>query len=276
MPIERRYADRLGTAPLTPALTLLSQTWDTAVARFLDGGSSVPEGLECWLHAYAGKGLGTVDISAMPEPFIGPLAGRPKMVFLALNPGQPFAFQRLDGSFADRVRELGSYTAWAATWPYIDGDWERAGQRPYRHHRARLAFMRRWLESEETSAEAMVAFELYPWHSTRVTAKMRPDAGVIREYVWEPISELGSPLVFAFGAPWFPLLTDELKLPVVGRLGMGGEDYGSQTPSRSVLVLEGPSGVTVVAAKHSGGAGPPNPDETRRLREAVTGGVQSN
>jgi hypothetical protein len=269
-------ADRLHDAPLTPALTRLSQTWDAAVARFLDGGSSVPEGLECWLHAYAGKGLGAVDPSAMPEPFIGPLTGQPKMVFLALNPGQAFCFQRRDGSFADRVRELGSYTAWAASWPYIDGDWERAAKRPNRHHQARLEFMRRWLKPEKASAEAMVAFELYPWHSTRVTAKMRPDPGIIREYVWEPISELGAPFVFAFGAPWFPLLTDQLKLPVVRCLGKGGKDYGSQTPSRSVLVLEGPSGVTVVAAKHSGGAGPPNPDETRLLREAVTDAAQSN
>ena len=107
-------ADRLDSARSTPALTLLTQTWDSTVDRFLYGGSSVPDGLECWFHAYAGKGLGAVDPDAMPEPFLGPLDARPKMGFLALNPGRAFCFQRRDGSFADRVRELGSYTSWAA------------------------------------------------------------------------------------------------------------------------------------------------------------------
>ena len=41
------------------------------------------------------------------EPFLGPLTGRPEMVFLALNPGRAFPFQRRDGAFPHRVRELG-------------------------------------------------------------------------------------------------------------------------------------------------------------------------
>ena len=116
----------------------------------------------------------------------------------------------------------------------------------------------------------MVGFELYPWHSTRVTAKMKPDPAIVRDYVWEPIAELGAPLVFAFGAPWFALLTEQLGLTVVRRLGKDGDDYGSRVASRSVLVLEGPDGITVVAAKQSGSAAPPSAEETQRLRDAVT------
>jgi hypothetical protein len=47
----------------------------------------------------------------------------------------------------------------------------------------------------------MLGFELYPWHSTRVPAPIRPDPGVIREFVFAPIEELGVPPIFAFGAP---------------------------------------------------------------------------
>ena len=35
---------------------------------------------------------------------------------------------------------------------------------------------------------------------------MRPDPGIVREFVWEPIADLGEPVVFAFGAPWFGML----------------------------------------------------------------------
>ena len=34
----------------------------------------------------------------------------------------------------------------------------------------------------------MLAVELYPWHSTGLTAAPRPDPGIVREFVWEPIA----------------------------------------------------------------------------------------
>lgn len=49
----------------------------------------------------------------------------------------------------------------------------------------------------------MVAFELYPWHSTAVTGPMRPDLSFVEEFIWAPVAELAAP-VFAFGAAWFP------------------------------------------------------------------------
>jgi hypothetical protein len=41
-----------------------------------------------------------------------------------------------------------------------------------------------------------------------------------------------------------------------------------------VLVLEGPEGMTVVAEKHAGSAGPPNAVETAKLSEAVANVVR--
>ncbi len=252
------------------SIAQLTATWDTAVDGFLNGDndSALPDDLRDWFDSYAGRGAGQVDGDAIPEPFLGPLAPNPKAVFLALNPGRAFAFQRRDGRFADRIRQLGSYTDWAATWPYVDGDWEAAGQPPNRHHQSRLRFLRRWLGQQDLPASAMLSFELYPWHSTRVTAAMKPDPSTIKRYVWDPIAELGRPLVFAFGADWFRNL-EQLGFQKVAHLGRGGKNYGSTVTSRSVLVLEGPSGVTVIAEKHAGSAGPPNAAETLKLRDAV-------
>jgi hypothetical protein len=41
-----------------------------------------------------------------------------------------------------------------------------------------------------------------PLPQHRGAASMRPDPGIVREFVWQPIRELAAP-VFAFGKPWF-------------------------------------------------------------------------
>jgi hypothetical protein len=114
----------------------------------------------------------------------------------------------------------------------------------------------------------MVAFELYLWHITSKTAPMRPDPGIVREFIWQPVRELGAP-VFAFGKPWAGLLEDGLGLQVVDRLGAIGRPYPTQVPSRAVLVLRSEDGPVIITEWHVGGAGPPNPSETRILREAI-------
>jgi hypothetical protein len=138
---------------------------------------------------------------------------------------------------------------------------------PNRYLRSRLGFLRTWTEQPLTPDE-MVTFELYPWHSTAVTASIRPDPGIVREFVWQPIRELGAP-VFAFGAPWFGLLEDGLGLQVVDRLGVGGRPYPTEVPSRAVLVLRDEGGLIIVAERHRGGAGPPRRSEARVLHEAI-------
>jgi hypothetical protein len=248
----------------------LTAYWDQATGQFLIGGPAVPTDpwVRSWAEAYRGRGRGEVNLHALPEPYLGALDRRPVGVFLALNPGQAqLGFQGRSGLFADEIRHHGTYSAWAATWPYLRDPWV-ATMGSNRHHTSRLAFLQTWTEQPSLTADAMVSFELYPWHSTAVTAPMRPDPGVVREFVWQPIRELGAP-VFAFGKPWFGLLEDGLGLQVVDRLGVGGRRYPTEVPSRAVLVLRGEDGLVVIAERHLGSAGPPRRSETRVLREAI-------
>jgi hypothetical protein len=242
--------------------------WNEAVDVFLEGGPPAPTRIEAWLEANRGRGPGEVVRDALPEPFLGPLeapSGGVAGVFLALNPGRAHHdFQGRRGIFAREIRSKGAYSAWAASWPYLRDPWVQAkGKSP--HHVRRLAFLRKWTDDPELPAEQMVGFELYPWHSTAVTAPLRPDPGIIREFVWAPIQELAAP-VFAFGAPWFALLEDGLRLRVVDRLGQGGRPYGTRVISRAVTVFRTDDGVTVIAERHIGGAGPPVPTEMALLR----------
>jgi hypothetical protein len=48
----------------------------------------------------------------------------------------------------------------------------------------------------------VLTIELYPWHSTRVTAPITPPLDILHEFVWEPLAHLGLDIVFAFGRPW--------------------------------------------------------------------------
>ncbi|BAN04402.1 anti-phage DNA glycosylase Brig1 [Ilumatobacter coccineus] len=255
--------------PFGSAVERIQAGWNQYIERFLSGGGAVPPDLERWAESYQGTGTGAVEWDALPEPYLGDLRGDVRGVFLALNPGEAvLEFQGRDGVFADEIRGFGSYSDWASSWAYLRDPWvEVVG--PNRHHRSRLKFLRRWVGEPTLPASAMVGFELYPWHSKAVKGAMRPPAAYVREWVWEPIAELDAP-VFAFGAAWFDVLEHGLGLRVVARLGPGGEDYGSAVESRAVLVLrDEQTGVTVIAEKHMGSAGPPNADETDLLRAAV-------
>jgi hypothetical protein len=114
----------------------------------------------------------------------------------------------------------------------------------------------------------MVSFELYPWHSNKITSSMQPDPGIVRDWVWEPIADLGQSVVFAFGSEWFRLLPT-LGLEVIGVFGEGGRTYGSGVRTRSILVGRTEQGSLVVAEKHRGSAAPPSAAETTLMRAAV-------
>jgi hypothetical protein len=246
----------------------LVRFWDGVVADFLNG-STVPPAIRPWYQSYRGHGEGEVTEEALPEPYLGCLSGGNVLaVFLGLNPGEAdLNFQGRDGIFANDIRRLGSYGAWAKTQPYLGDQWTaRKGRN--RHHWSRLGFMRRWFNDASLSPERMATFELFPWHSAKVTAVMRPDEAVVHEYIWEPICSMGKPVVFAFGAPWFPLL-EPLGVEIVERLGRGGRPYETTVKDRSVILGKTREGVTVIAAKHTGSASPPSAKETAVLREVV-------
>jgi hypothetical protein len=137
-----------------------------------------------------------------------------------------------------------------------------------RHHTSRLAFLRTWTEQPTLTADAMVSLELYPWHSTAVTAPMRP-----RPWGGPRVRLAADPRARRVGVrvrqELVRLLEDGLGLPVVDRLGARGRRYPAEVPSRAVLVLRGEDGPVVVAERHLGSVGSPRRSETRVLREAV-------
>ena len=259
------------TDELGPTRRAVSELWDEVAEEFLKGGT-VPSQLKPWAASYSGTGKAAVQLDALPELFLGPL-GKPKGVFLALNPGEAdLSFHGRSGIFSKEIRQdYGSYSAWAESWPYCRDPWITE-KKPNRHHKSRLRFLRDWCGNQELTSSAMVSFELYPWHSSRFTSDRFASEDAhkfIEDYVWKPVRELGAP-VFAFGTPWFSILQN-LDLKVVKRLGVSGQQYGSRVKSRSVIVLQesGRGGVTVLAEKHRGSAGPPSSKETELLREAV-------
>lgn len=247
--------------------------WAEVVCGFLDGEPSVPDHLRPWFASYEGKGRGEVIGAACPEPWIGSFERETcRRVMLGLNPGEAhLEWQGRDGVFADEMRVLGSYSRWAATWPYLRDPWETTIG-PNRYHRSRLRFLRQWMDAPQMPDAAMVVVEMYPWHSTAVTSAMRPDPGLIRHWVFEPVRALDAP-VFAFGAPWLDLLP-RLGLREVDRLGRGGRAFPSAVPSRTVVVYD-LDGVPLIAEKHSGGAGPPSERETMILRHALVDSAPS-
>jgi hypothetical protein len=114
----------------------------------------------------------------------------------------------------------------------------------------------------------LLMFELYPWHSTSITGKMRCPPDIVDQFIWQPLSELPIDPLFAFGRPW-ESVANALNLPLVDALGLGGRRYGSQASSRAVRVFALPSGQRLVIEWHQGGAGPPQSTEVDRLRDAL-------
>lgn len=262
------------------SLEFMTGFWDNYINDWLNGGGSMPDPLRQWFRSYTGNGRGLPTLDGIPEPWLGDLTSpdQARMVVLGLNPGGYLPdFQSRTGLYAEEIRELGSYTKWAANNPYLLEKWEKKFG-PNRYHRARQKFARRWLEDPNLPESAVVLLELYPWHSTSVTGPMKPDPEIIRRFVWEPIDELRNVSdVFAFGKPWSELIrslqkgpTNEQELQFVETLGKGGHDYGSRVASRTLQVYRRPSGKRIIVEWHSGSAGPPSEVETALLKNALS------
>ena len=256
---------------MTTARGRVTAYWDSHIDAWLAGADPMPDQLARWYAAYGGSGAGKVTRDGFIEPYIGDLANAansPRVVILGLNPGQyqPH-FQSRTGIFAEEIRRHGSYSAWAATGPYLRDPWN-ATMGPNRYWTARLALTRRWLGDPTASHRDLLIFEAYPWHSTKITASMRPPTEVIDEVVWQPIAELDVPVVFAFGRPWDHLAAI-LGLPQIDALGVGGRDYGSRSAGRAVRAYQLPSGQVLIIEWHPGNAGPPSETETTLLKHAL-------
>jgi hypothetical protein len=239
--------------------------WDAVSERWLAGDDSLPDPLERWFASYAGRGAGLVTREAFAEPYVGELRGSPRFVILGLNPGAAsLEFQGRDGIFANEIRARGSYSAWAKSHPYLGETWTRVNGRN-RYMATRLRFARDWLEDQCLAPGELLTFELYPWHSRRVTAPIVPPVDIIDAFIWCPLADIQADYIFAFGKPWLHVCR-ALALPEVGRWGHGGIDFGSKVASRAVVAFALPSGQWVVVSSQAGYAGPPRRDDALRLR----------
>jgi hypothetical protein len=257
---------RLGRE-LGPARRHAISQWDSRLKLWLDGDDELPEPWNGWWLSYKGTGKGAPTRAAMPEPWTGSWHN-PRLVTFGLNPGlADLDFQGRSGVFANKIRQAGSYSEWAASDPYGSPEWEaKNGRNVFRARR--LKFARSWLGDSTVEGRDVLTVEMYPWHSKLLNAVIRPPSETLSDFIWDPLSELRVPTVFAFGAGWVSAC-DALGLAAVERWGNGGRDFGSSAPGRVVLEYELPSGQQLLVCWQPGYSGPPGPKDTARLLEVV-------
>jgi hypothetical protein len=247
--------------------------WDEASRTWLAGGVTLRAPFDSWWSSYRGSGDGAPTLEAMAEPYVGNWDA-PKLVTLALNPGQAeFGFQGRGGRFADQVASL-TYRGWAKTDPYGSADWEsfntvnrarRSGRRINPHREKLLRFARRWQLDENVQGSDLLMVELYPWHSKKVNATIAPPRAVLDEFVWGPLAEVNVDTVFAFGKPW---------VQVAKRLGLEETHVWDRdafcSPAREGAAFLLPSQrQRLVVLWQSGYAGPPGDADVQRLRDLL-------
>ena len=251
--------------------TLGSRSWRDGVADFWDEVIAAwsrgdhpheHEPLRTWFSGYRGTGRGAVTVDASPEPYIGPLAtrhGQPRLVTLGLNPGAAdLDFQGRSGKFADEMKR---FSDWAVTAPYLRDPWTEIHPQN-RYHESLLRFARRWLGDSTVRSEDILVLEMFPWHSERVTAAMRPDPSVIERFIWQPLSEIEVGEVFAFGAPWRRLAQD-LDLQRIS------SDIQLAVESRQVETFRLPSQQQLIVSWQAGYSGPPGAADATAIKKSL-------
>lgn len=247
--------------------TDVANFWDQAVSRFFAGEQPHLDnlGFRQWHAAYRGEGRGEVTTEAFPEPYIGPLSperGEPRLVALGLNPGEAdLDFQGRGGVFEREIIKHGSYAAWAITTPYLRDPWSSL-HRHNRYHANLRTFAQRWVGEASVRSEDVLVLELYPWHSDKVTGTMRPDPELIKTFIWGPLAEIKTDVVFAFGRDWLGtaqgLHLRETYAPVHFSIS-----------TRQLRTFELPSGQRLAVVWQPGYSGPPGAEDVNVLRNAL-------
>jgi hypothetical protein len=252
-------------------VTDLRLLWDSAYDDWRQG-MAIPSApvLQSWYRAYTAK-----DPAYCPqpdffaEPYFGRLGPGIRAATLGLNPGPPKSeMQSRDGLFAEEIAAAGSDSSWASGWPYVGNtSWTRRyGKNAF--HSGRFSFLRD-VFGTGLRTEDVTCFELYPWHSAGFNRhKFRFDRAPLRELVWEPLEEMGSPPVFAFGQTLFDLLRREAA-DVVAVLGRGGEPVNLGVDARRVLVAVLPGGSLAIAESTGNYFVPPKPVDRRYVIREV-------
>ena len=261
-------------------MTEIESTWDRAVNSWMQGGSSIPDELAAWSQANSGRGDAAPNHDALPEPWFGDRL-QPKAVFLALNPGQAFLgterwhqsrllpdLQSRVGTFAQEIKEQGSYARWAERFPA----WHRwvSGGNPF--YEVRFRFARDWTSNAAIKSDNCLLVELYPWHSRTFNAgAFRPGSEALEQIAAFVLKPLELPAakapVFAFGSAWFSVLTRMGFEETMSRSVRDGHALGN-VKDRTVSIFQREN-LRIIAEKHAGGAGPPKQSDVKVIRELI-------
>ncbi|MDT0166660.1 hypothetical protein Q9R32_13955, partial [Actinotalea sp. AC32] len=209
---------------MTGARQRVSDEWDRVLAEWSGESYVFPPDLERWRQTYAGKGAGAVDLTCFPDPYVGDLRGVrqevPRLVVLGLNPGVgQVALQGVHGAWTKAIKAEG-YSCCTQRAPFGNADWLAVNGKPSTYWQRLVSFARRWVGDDAMDVDELLNMELYPFHSSKVTAKITPPPDVLLRYVWEPLGEMPGIDVFAFGAPWRDAC-DSMGMPLIA--GYGGD-----------------------------------------------------
>lgn len=193
----------------------LIEYWDAYVSLSLYQGHSTTINDSNFIHlrqlwnGYSGKDLCAAEANMIVEPYLGAIHPashkQVKLIMLNLNPGPSrAAHQELSvASTFGRQLAAETYSDWAASWPYLSNPICENWGGPFIHQRMRYAEQ---LTSSTIQNHEVVAFELFPWHSSRWGFLNGSQvAPALRELVLDPVAEIvntSGALLIGFGKKW--------------------------------------------------------------------------
>lgn len=259
---------------MTNARATVADFWDEWFSRWLAGEDYEPEPLPRWRASYDGRGHGEVMSDFGVEPYTGDLRGEtsePRLVILGLNPGVAHAAMQgrsPQGAWMERIASS-SHSRVLNRIPFGDDAWrgEHNG-RDSAYWIRLMKFARSWVGDESLQPHEILNMDLYPWHSRGINgSNMRVPSDIVDSFIWQPISEVQVPHVFAFGIDW-NRASDALQLPEVARYRP--EDLSHRVEGGwNVSIRELPSGQRAVVSWQQGYSGPPGPARMVEFRRIV-------
>ena len=250
----------------------VAEFWDNAVMDWILEGQSSPEPqttwkppLDRWFASYNGAGRGAVDLRHFPDPFVGNILSvtnrEPKILTLGLNPGIGYdELQAPTGVWAQNILQEGFSSCTARSPEGDPKSWQRVHGGRSVFWRNLVNFARRWLKDDAANFNDIMCFEMYPWHSTGLTAGMDVPSDIVKEFIFDPLAGFQSRTIFAFGAPWFRV-AEKLELKVAKPPQVLDQDMGWRGG-----IFELPSEQHLVVSSQQGFAGPPGIARIPKLR----------